>query len=593
MSELLKSSAPHPSDKTKAMVSLGQASATGPKARNDDFYGACLPDGSALITKGILIAIADGISSSDHGRTASHTTIKALMSDYYATPEAWSVKTALSRVINATNSWLHAQSCFRGICDPDRGYVCTLAAAVFKGRIAHIFSVGDSRVWRVSNGTLEPLTRDHRSVMADGQTVLSRALGVDNAVEIDYRQERLLSGDVYLLTTDGVHDFWDKDQVIQAIAAPDDLDRAAGQIIKTAMERGCNDNATLQILRIDGLPGADGLAFPPDGDLEPFPHALKAGDVIDGITLHREMHSNHRSQIFLASMPDGQKVAFKIPASETLADERAMRRFMIEEWVARRLDSDYLLSAPKAHGQRSHLYILTDYVAGQTLRQWMHDNPDRSIESCRVILEQIIKGLRALHRREMLHQDLRPENIIISPTLEVKIIDFGSVYVAGVQEAGPQDGLQDGGADIMGTVQYTAPEYYIHEAVSWQSDQFSLGVIAYELLTGALPYGIQVSQMRKASDLKRLTYKRADSDKRVIADWLDHALRRAVHPSPACRFDALSEFEAALRTPSLRYQSQSKRPLFDRVSERGWKAVSALLFLMCLIETLYIASQMP
>ncbi|WP_198663026.1 bifunctional protein-serine/threonine kinase/phosphatase [Cohaesibacter intestini] len=584
---MLKSSAPNLFDKAKAMVSLGQASATGPKARNDDFYGASLPEGSALVSKGILIAIADGISSSDHGRTAAHTAIKSLMSDYYATPEAWSVKNSISRVISATNSWLHAQSCFKGISDPDHGYVCTLAAAVFKGPSAHLFTVGDSRIWRLSGSALEPLTRAHRSVTADGQTVLSRALGVDSAVEIDYRQERLSQGDVFILSTDGAHEFWDKDLVIDAIATSDDLDRAAGQIIEAAMARGCDDNATLQILLIDRVPDDDALVFSPDGDLKPFPVAPKAGDVIDGIMLLRELHANHRSHIFLAALPDGQKVAFKIPASEVLADERAMRRFMIEEWVARRLDSDYLMSAPKAHGQRSHLYILTDYVAGQTLRQWMHDNPDRSIEMCREILEQIIKGLRALHRREMLHQDLRPENIIITPDLGVTIIDFGSVYVAGVQEAGP-DACE---AEIMGTVQYTAPEYYIHDAISWQSDQFSLGVIAYELLTGALPYGIQVSQMRKASDLKRLRYKRAHSDKRAIADWLDDALRRAVAPSPAHRFDALSEFEAAMRTPSLRYQSQSKRPLFDRLPEQAWKAISALLLLICLIQTIYIASQ--
>ena len=187
----------------------------------------------------------------------------------------------------------------------------------------------------------------------------------------------------------------------------------------------------------------------------------------------------------------------------------------------------------------------------------------------------------------MLHQDLRPENIIITPDMGVKIIDFGSVYVAGVQEAGPNEGE----ADIMGTVQYTAPEYYTNETISWQSDQFSLGVIAYELLTGSLPYGIQISHLRKPADRKRLRYIPAHSKKRVIPDWLDDALRISVHPSAQKRFEALSEFEVALRSPSLRFRPRSARPMIERAPERIWKVLCALLFLICLIETLVLASQ--
>ena len=84
----------------------------------------------------------------------------------------------------------------------------------------------------------------------------------------------------------------------------------------------------------------------------------------------------------------------------------------------------------------------------------------------------------------MLHQDIRPENIMIDKTGTVKIIDFGSTKVTGVSRPRRRRRQR-----YSGTVQYTAPEYFLGEGGSPRSDQFSLGVIAYQMLTGKLPYG--------------------------------------------------------------------------------------------------------
>ena len=98
-----------------------------------------------------------------------------------------------------------------------------------------------------------------------------------------------------------------------------------------------------------------------------------------------------------------------------------------------------------------------EYIDGQTLSQWMVDHPKPSLDSVRDMVQQIAKGLQAFHRKEMLHQDLRPENIMIDRGGTVKIIDFGAVHVAGLAEA-----AQRPRADaIVGSLQYTAPEYFI------------------------------------------------------------------------------------------------------------------------------------
>ena len=159
----------------------------------------------------------------------------------------------------------------------------------------------------------------------------------------------------------------------------------------------------------------------------------------------------------------------------------------------------------------------------------MIDNPKPDLETVRGIVEQIAKGLRAFHRKEMLHQDVRPDNIMIDKTGTAKIIDFGSTKITGVVEAAPPAVH----GDILGTLQYTAPEYFQGESGTPRSDMFSLGVIAYQMLTGRLPYGAQIARARTKSQFGRLKYHSALDGDREIPAWIDGALRRAVHPDPS------------------------------------------------------------
>ncbi len=149
------------------------------------------------------------------------------------------------------------------------------------------------------------------------------------------------------------------------------------------------------------------------------------------------------------------------------------------------MTSPHVLKILRPTRVRRSLYYVTEYFEGQTLRQWMLDHPRPDLETVRIIVEQIAKGLRAFHRKEIIHQDLKPENILIDRSGTVKIIDFGSSRVAGLEEAARSGELPA----LVGTIDYTAPEYHRGETPTNRSDIYSLGVIAYELLTGKLPYG--------------------------------------------------------------------------------------------------------
>src|SRR3954463_13271522 len=184
-------------------ISIGQCSDKGRKEANQDFHGALIPDEPLLNLKGIAIVLADGISSSEFGAIASESAVKSFLTDYYCTSESWSVKTSAQRVIAATNSWLHAQTRQSQYhYDRDRGYVCTLSAIVIKSTTAHIFHVGDCRIYRLAGNALEQLTEDHRLVISSEQNYLSRALGVNPQIEIDYQAVQVETDDVFLLATD-------------------------------------------------------------------------------------------------------------------------------------------------------------------------------------------------------------------------------------------------------------------------------------------------------------------------------------------------------------------------------------------------------
>ena len=208
----------------------------------------------------------------------------------------------------------------------------------------------------------------------------------------------------------------------------------------------------------------------------------------------------------------------------------------------------------------------------------MTDKGHPDLSQFRNLADQIIRGLRAIHRREMVHQDVRPENIMIDRDGTVKIIDLGSVMVAGVEEAAP--GLL---GPLPGTHQYTAPEYFLDDPVSWRSDQFSLGVILYEMLTGRLPYGTDVAKIASRRDQARLTYRPARDEDAALPGWIDAALKRATHPDPLMRYDALSEFLTDLQRPSRAWLSRQHVPLMERNPVRFWQWTSAILALLCIV----------
>jgi serine/threonine protein kinase/serine/threonine protein phosphatase PrpC len=563
-------------------ISSGQYSDKGRKEINQDFHGIYLPKEPQLSSKGIAIAVADGISSSEVSQIASQAAVTSFLEDYYCTSEAWSVKTSVERVLAATNSWLHSQTQqSQHRYDKDRGYVCTLSAMVIKSTTAHIFHVGDTRIYQLRDNALDQLTNDHRVWMSPDQSYLSRALGINSQLEIDYNTLQVEKGDVFLFATDGIYEYAASDFIIAAINRNGgDLDEVAKIIAKEAYQQGSGDNLTIQLIRVEELPSPEANEIYQQLSELQFPPILEARMVLDGYKIIREVHGSSRSHIYLAVDEETNNVVIiKTPSIDLQGDPAYLERFLMEEWVARRINSAHVLKPCSQTRKRKYFYLVTEFIDGQTLAQWMIDNPKPDMETVRGIIEQIAKGLRAFHRLEMLHQDLKPDNIMIDSTGTVKIIDFGSARVAGIMEIATPIERNN----LLGAAQYAAPEYFLGESGSSRSDTFSLGVIAYEMLTGRLPYGAEVPKSKTKAAQRKLKYNSALHDDREIPAWIDEAIRKAVHPNPNKRYGELSEFVFDLHHPNKEFLSKTRPPLIERNPVIFWKSVSFILMMALII----------
>ncbi len=561
---------------------VGQASAAGRKSQNEDCIGMCIPNQHALTIKGAVSVIADGVSAAEAGKEASETCVRNFISDYYATPDAWSVKTRGQKILFALNRWLVGQSQIKG-------HISTLSILVLKSQSAYIFHIGDSRIYRLRNNTLECLTQDHCTRINKETTYLSRAMGMDNHLEVDFQTLDTQLSDIYFLSTDGIHDFLTEKEIQAQLSRCSSLDESeefeeiCQNLIQQALDAGSTDNLSCQILRIDTLPNADNQEiYQKMYDLK-FPPPLSAGNSIDGFEVIKEIHSSQRSQVYLVKDASNTRYVMKTPSLNYEDDPAYIERFALEQWIGKRVDSPYVVKVIDKPGAKSALYTVMEFVDGITLEQWIRENPKPDINEVVRITEFISRGIRALHRKDILHQDIKPDNIIIDRQGVPRIIDFGSCLAAGIAEI--ETPFE---RDIaLGTAFYSAPETRFNTHKTTRSDLFSLGVIVYEMLTGKMPFGNQLEKLSDQRQLNTLNYISALKYNPMVPYWLDGAIQKALSPLPEKRHEAFSEFIYELKTPNKKYVSKTSSPLLEKNPLLFWQSLAFIqaIIIVILVKT--------
>lgn len=571
-------------------VAFGAFSSAGAKSRNDDAFAAELPRSQTDRTlKGAVACIADGVSESSQSHLASQLSVTQFINDYFATPASWSVETSASRVLRALNDWLSVQ----GRQTRQDAMVTTFSAAIVKSNTAHVFHVGDSRIYLLNDDGLTLLTRDHNIVVGPGNRMLSAALGMDPRLNVDYSQVELAVGDALFFATDGVADVLSQkeltDTLRQGLAEGDKLAELAEQICERSIVLGSQDNVTCGIARIDSLAVESAEEAHARVQAQKIPPVLSVGQKIDGLEVRKLLYSGTRSHLYkVKDGADGQTYVLKAPSRNFTEDPVYLEGFIREQWVGQRLDHPGLMKVHPRRNDSQFLYILCEHIEGQTLRDWIADNPNPPLSRVRALADDVIAALRTMHRMGMVHRDLKPENIMLTHDGDVKLIDFGTVQVAGIDDLTTAISEQH----AVGSVDYSAPEHVIGHVASTRSDLFSLGVIIYEMLTGQRPYSISSAQ-RRSPKIAYWSHVAASTVRGDIPDWVSAALEKACSADPASRYPVLSELAADLKSPgSYARRKQQQVAFIDRNPIAFWKGLSLALFLitLCLSALLLQAS---
>jgi serine/threonine protein phosphatase PrpC len=181
-------------------LEFGFVSLPGRKSENEDFAALLVGQGHEQ-ARGAIAAIADGVSTGGFGREAAQTTVTTLVRDYFGTPKPGTPRWPWTASSAAQNAWLAGINRRR---QPALG-LTTLTALVLRGQTYTVAHVGDTRAYLVRDGEMQQLTVDHVMPHTDFAHQLTRAVGLEERLLVDYSQGDLQSGDTFVLLSDGVH----------------------------------------------------------------------------------------------------------------------------------------------------------------------------------------------------------------------------------------------------------------------------------------------------------------------------------------------------------------------------------------------------
>jgi len=548
-------------------VSVGFASETGPRKRNEDFAGAVFGPELPEPRRDVIAAIADGMGGAKGGRVAAEIAVRGFLDGFCDLPETMEVQRAAAIVLDALNGWIHSQ----GQRDAAlKGMGSTFTALVLRGRIAHVLHVGDSRAYRFSRDRLSLLTTDHVRQDGNGRShILLRALGVETEVRLDYASQPVAQHDRFLLCSDGVHGYLDAETMAEIMRERVSSQDTARAIVSAALRADSTDNCTALVLDVVGLETAQSTEIGASLAQLPLIPVPQGGETIDGFVLKVLLSEGRYSRLFGAlDEIEGGEVALKFPKPLVASVDSYRAAFVREAWVGARVNSPWLghvIAQPP--GRQSCLYTVMPLYQGELLETRIARRPAIGLEEGRNIAIKLARGVAALHRVGVVHRDIKPDNVILQSEGSLKLIDFGVVRVPGLEESQPEE--------IPGTPAYMAPEMFDGEPGNEATDIYALGVTIFRALAGEFPYGnIDATSPPRRDRPTPLSALRPD-----LPAWIQAVLNRAIAVDPAERFRDMSEFAIEMEAGPSRAPLAIQRPrtLYERHPLRFWKGVSALL----------------
>jgi serine/threonine-protein kinase len=236
-----------------------------------------------------------------------------------------------------------------------------------------------------------------------------------------------------------------------------------------------------------------------------------------------------------------RRVAIKVLHERYSHDTEYVERFRHEAMAIARLSHPNIVTVIDRGEWEQHQYIVFEYVEGETLKELVERAGPLSVRDALVLVREIARGLAFAHGSGVVHRDVKPHNVLIDEEGTPKVTDFG------IARSLDRDGGLTTTGTLLGTSHYIAPEQASGRPVSERSDQYSLGVLLYELLTGDVPYPARTlveAAMRHVNDpVPSVRERRPD-----VPPAVDELVRTAMQKRPEDRFASTAAFVTALDT---------------------------------------------
>lgn len=293
-------------------------------------------------------------------------------------------------------------------------------------------------------------------------------------------------------------------------------------------------------------------------------------------------------------------VALKILPEEAAANTERVRRFEQEAFAASALNHQNILIIYEIRRLRGQNFIVSEYIEGENLRQWLKRAPFRPARTLEVAL-QISSALSSAHQAGIIHRDLKPENVMLREDGLVKILDFGLAKLT-EEKAREIDSNLSSNADqtlpgtLIGTVAYMSPEQARGEAVDHRTDVWSLGICLYEMLNGHLPF-LEGTRTATITAIQKDEFPPLDEN---LPIELRQIVEKALQKDRARRFQTMKGFQIALNNVQNHLKSErlivSDRPVERKslvVEKMRFFALNLIAFLTTIILSLGIYSLKP
>ena len=232
-------------------------------------------------------------------------------------------------------------------------------------------------------------------------------------------------------------------------------------------------------------------------------------------------------------------VAIKVLKEEYTEHPEFPERFRREAEAVLHLDDPRIVGFLDYGVEDGRHFLVMEHIEGKTLAQVIQERGPLPIEEALDIACQVCDALEVAHRKGVIHRDIKPQNLMLTPDGTVKVMDFGLARVAtGVTLT--QTGV------FMGTPRYVSPEVVKGDRVDHRGDLYSLGIVLYEMLTGDIPFATESTWALLQAHVQETPppVREARPD---VPEWLDQVLAKALAKDPAERFQSAAEFREALR----------------------------------------------